>query len=351
MRWGFFPLLPRILTMRIRFACIVALVCLALASQIHYSSVFAQQPAATKPLLLVTWFGTGVIALPAGQDWKPEMLTVYDNGRRPVAQYRKGSSGLTASFILFENLSGKPSAQGCRDDVINPILEHDAKLISKRVDGEVKTTAGETLATSSYLVDMNLPGGHHQHNLFGFVGNAKTCAEIHMSSVIETPTEEDTMKAVLRDFHADLTYQPSAVDYFQLASVLFKNSPGLAAPYHKSSLDAMPKDTSYITPRRVATDQLVMSLGMSGGIKDSRAVAEKAISDDPDYPINYYNMACMDAEQGNAIGAKMHLKQAFDRRANVLKGESMPDPSKDDSILKLKKDEAFWAFVLTLPKD
>jgi hypothetical protein len=82
-----------------------------------------------------------------------------------------------------------------------------------------------------------------------------------------------------------------------------------------------------------------------------RSVAEKAISDDPDYPINYYNMACMDAELGNAIGAKMHLKQAFDRRANVLKGESMPDPTKDDSILKLKKDEAFWAFVLTLTTD
>ena len=28
----------------------------------------------------------------------------------------------------------------------------------------------------------------------------------------------------------------------------------------------------------------------------------------------------------------------------------MPDPSKDDSILKLKKAKAFWAFVLTLTK-
>jgi hypothetical protein len=89
---------------------------------------------------------------------------------------------------------------------------------------------------------------------------------------------------------------------------------------------------------------------LSGNIKDSRVVAEKAIAIDPDYPINYYNMACMDAEQGNATGAKQHLQQAFDRRANVLKGESMPDPTKDDSILKLKKDKAFWAFVLTLTK-
>jgi hypothetical protein len=57
--------------------------------------------------MLVTWFGPGAIALPVGQDWKPEMLTVYDKGRCPVAQYRK-DDGPTASFILFENLSGKP---------------------------------------------------------------------------------------------------------------------------------------------------------------------------------------------------------------------------------------------------
>jgi hypothetical protein len=341
----------RILTMRIFSARFAALVCLTFASQTYYSNVFAQQGAAPKPLMLVTWFGAGAIALPAGHDWKSEMLTVYDKGTRPVAQFSKGGSGLTASFILFENLSGTPSSKGCRDDAINPILEHDAKLISKRVDGEMKTTGGEVLATTSYLVDMNLSGGHHQHNLFGFAGNAKTCAEIHVSSVMETPAEDDTMKAVLSEFQPDLSYHPNAVDYFKLASLLFKNSPGLAAPYYKSSLDAMPDGASYVTARRVTTDQLVMSLGMSGDIKDSRAVAEKAITADPDYPINYYNLACSDAEQGNATDAKTHLQQAFDRRANVLKGESMPDPTKDDSILKLNKDKAFWAFVLTLPKN
>jgi tetratricopeptide (TPR) repeat protein len=336
--------------MRILSFRIAALVCLAFSCQTNDSNAFGQQ-AATKPLMLVTWFGTGGIALPAGQDWKPEMLTVYDDGRRPVAQYRKGGSGLTVSFILFENLSGTPSAQGCRADAINPILEQNAKLISKRVDGDAKSATGETLATTSYLIDMSPAVGHHQHNLFGFAGDAKTCAEIHISSVIETSAEEDAMKAVLADSHPNLTYQPNADDYFRLASVLFKNSPGSAAPYYKSSLDAIPNNASSITARRVTTDQLVMSLGMSGDVKGSRAVAEKAIVADPDYPINYYNLACADAEQGNATDAKMHLKEAFDRRANVLKGESMPDPTKDDSILKLKKNEAFWAFVTTLPRN
>jgi len=44
------------------------------------------------------------------------------------------------------------------------------------------------------------------------------------------------------------------------------------------------------------------------------------------------------------------LQQAFARRAHLLQGESMPDPSKDDSILKLKKDKSFWDFVEKLPK-
>jgi tetratricopeptide (TPR) repeat protein len=159
------------------------------------------------------------------------------------------------------------------------------------------------------------------------------------------------MNDVLADFHPDLAYKPNTLDYFRLASVLFKGSPDLAAPYYKSSLDTMPNDASFLIARRITTDQLVMALGMSGDLKNSRGVAEMAIKTDPEYPINYYNLACADAEQGNVTDAKMHLQQAFDRRANVLKGESMPDPTKDDSILKLKNNKEFWDYVLTLPRN
>ena len=55
-------------------------------------------------------------------------------------------------------------------------------------------------------------------------------------------------------------------------------------------------------------------------------------------------------EQGNATKAKKHLQEAFDRRKeDVIQGETMPDPAKDDSILKLKGNKAFWEFVMSLP--
>jgi len=298
--------------------------------------------------MLVTWFGPGAIELPMGGDWKLETVNVYDGGRRPVTQFHKGAD-LTASFILFENLSGNPTAKGCRDDVIAPIIQQDAKVVSKQTDGESKSAAGEAFVTTSFLVEI-VPG-HHQRNLFGFAGNEKTCAEIHVSTVAETSNMDGAMNALLLAFNPNLTYKPAAIDYFRIGSLLFSSAPALAVPYYKSSLAALPNDTSALTARRVATDQLVMSLGMSGDMEQSRMIAGTAIAGDPDYPINYYNLACIDAEQGDAKGAKEHLKQAFDRRANVLRGESMPDPTKDDSILKLKGDAEFWAFVKSLPKN
>lgn len=93
--------------------------------------------------MLLTWFGPGALELPTGQDWKPQLLTVYDGGRRPVAQYHKGAA-LTVSFILFENLSGKPTAQGCREDAITPIIQQNPESISRRTDAEMKNADGET---------------------------------------------------------------------------------------------------------------------------------------------------------------------------------------------------------------
>ena len=86
------------------------------------SATQSPTPAAPRPLMLITWFGPGAIALPNGPDWKPQSLTVYDKGTRPVAQLTHGD--VAASFIVFENQSGTPTAQGCRADAIELGIQH-----------------------------------------------------------------------------------------------------------------------------------------------------------------------------------------------------------------------------------
>lgn len=304
-------------------------------------------------LTLVTTFGPGGIPLPRSGEWKPEMLTVYDDGRRPVAQFSYQPKKVGVSFLLFENKSGTPGAKGCREDAISPMIKNGGKKITERRDGEDKLADGTEVATTSYLLTMADDRGSNgrQRSLFAFAGDAATCAEMHISSVVDTPAQRTNMKGMLKEFKPSLAYQPVAHDYFVLGQLLSKNAPKLAVPYFQASLDKMPTDGSYLTARRVTTDQLVMALGISGDLKGSRAVAEKAAATDPDYPINYYNLACADSEAGDAAGAKKHLQAAFDRRKNVVAGEKMPDPSLDDSIRKLQKDADFWTFVESLPKD
>jgi hypothetical protein len=41
----------------------------------------------------------------------------------------------------------------------------------------------------------------------------------------------------------------------------------------------------------------------------------------------------------------VHLQQAFDRKANVNQGESMPVPTEDDSFLPYKDNRPFWTFL------
>ena len=121
---------------------------------------------------------------------------------------------------------------------------------------------------------------------------------------------------------------------------------GPAAPVYEKALVKLNEDSSSTkTMKRVITDQAGMSYGMSGNISKARAIFEKAIAADPDYPLFYYNLACADAEEKNLAGAKKHLQEAFDRKANVVPGENMPDPSQDDSFLPYRSNKEFWAFV------
>jgi tetratricopeptide (TPR) repeat protein len=134
---------------------------------------------------------------------------------------------------------------------------------------------------------------------------------------------------------------------FVYAQILYQHHMyGPAAPVYEKALANLNEDPgSTKTMKRVITDQAGMSYGMSGNIAKARAIFEKAVATDPDYPLYYYNLACADAEEKKLAGAKKHLQDAFDRKANIIPGESMPDPTQDDSFLPYRNNKEFWTFV------
>ena len=100
--------------------------------------------------------------------------------------------------------------------------------------------------------------------------------------------------------------------------------------------------------RRIVTDQLVMAYGISGQLKKAHELLDDAIARDPEYPLNYYNLACAFSEEGNKSKMLANLDLAFHHKDHVLKGEQMPDPRSDSSFQKYIQDTDFIKLMKTL---
>ena len=90
--------------------------------------------------------------------------------------------------------------------------------------------------------------------------------------------------------------------------------------------------------------------GISGNLKVAKETLEYGISEDPDYPMFYYNMACTYGEMDNMEKAIEYLKLAFARKDNMIPGERFPDPAKDSSFARFADDEKFVAALKEMKK-
>jgi tetratricopeptide (TPR) repeat protein len=180
-----------------------------------------------------------------------------------------------------------------------------------------------------------------------FAGCVCTAQDDGRNALAERASREFQAKhfaAAERDFRELTKIDPSNLyAHAYLGHSLFRqNKFGEAiGPYEKASeLERVGKKLSE-SEHRVLVDQLVMSYGIGGHLKKAHALLDEAIGKDPEYPLNYYNRACAFAEDGDKGKALANLDLAFQKKANVLKGEQMPDPRADSSFQKYVRDPDF----------
>lgn len=154
-----------------------------------------------------------------------------------------------------------------------------------------------------------------------------------------------------RDFRELTKRDPSNVEgQVYLGQALFRQEKyaDSVAPYEKAR--ELERTGSKLTSdqHRILVDQLAMAYGIGGDLKKSRALLEASIRDDPEYPLNYYNLACVNAEEGNKGEVLSSLALAFQHKEYVLKGEQMPDPRADSSFQKYVRDEDFIKLMARL---
>ncbi|MFZ0734620.1 MAG: hypothetical protein WAM79_20035 [Candidatus Sulfotelmatobacter sp.] len=233
----------------------------------------------------------------------------------------------------------------CRDGAIEP---------EKKADSSLRILANSEMAHADEqqiaLVRYTSQGrdGKTSYMTRGFLAVDDICGDLEFYSDAPIAAEDAAVKNVFASYRFDPHYLPGFGDSFLYAQILYQHRMyKAAAPLFEKALTQLADSgrADAKTMRRVVTDQAGMAYGISGDVTKARAIFEAAIATDPDYPLYYYNLACADAEEKKLADAQAHLHQAFARKANVIPGETMPNPATDDSFLPYRDNKEFWKFI------
>jgi len=289
--------------------------------------------------------------------WSAEGFNVVESSAKPDGNEigirgnnQAGRLTFLAFLFLVPDQAPLTSAK-CRDGALEPEKKANPTLKTLAVSESVQ--AG-TLPVSLVNYTARDRSGKTLYMVRGFVAAGDICGDLEFYSDTPIRAGDTDLERVFGSYQLDETYVPKFSDVFLYAQILYKGQMYKgAAPIFEIALGKLRENpgTDTKTMMRVVTDQEGMAYGMSGDIPKARAVFERAIAEDPDYPMYYYNLACADAEEKNLPGARSHLQEAFARKANVIPEESMPDPTKDDSFLPYRSNKNFWTFLESLHPD
>lgn len=287
----------------------------------------------------------------AGQlSWSVDGYKIVQSSAKPngneIGLRGKNDSGTAflGFLFLFPEQAPLTSAK-CRDGVLDPEKKSNPSL---KIQSTSEISGSGKLPVSLVSYTAQGRGGKTIYMMRGFVATADICGDLEFYSDSAITAEDGQLKKVFATYALDEKYSPTFHDVLLYAQILYDAKMyKAAAPIFETALSKLKgsNETDQTTMKRVVTDQAGMAYGMSGNVEKARSIFEKAIADDPDYPLYYYNLACADAEEKDLAGAQKHLHAAFDHRANVIAGEKMPDPTTDDSFLPYRDNKAFWSFL------
>jgi tetratricopeptide (TPR) repeat protein len=284
--------------------------------------------------------GNFALALPAHQGqlkWNAEGFKIVQSSAKPNGaevgiRANDGSNQFTllGFLFLFPERAPMTSAK-CRDGVLEP---------AKKSNPTIKITASIQMARSDgppvELVSYVGQGkdGKLVYSIRGFLAIGDICGDLEIYGNDVNVVSDPNLKKIWDSYRFDPNYSPQFNDVSLYAEILYQNHMyQAAAPVFEQALTKLKDDKNkdQLMWQRVTTDQAGMAYGLAGNI-----------------PMYYYNLACADAEEKKLADARNHLQQAFARKANVIQGENIPDPTKHDSFLPYRDNKEFWTFVESL---
>jgi tetratricopeptide (TPR) repeat protein len=191
-------------------------------------------------------------------------------------------------------------------------------------------------------------------------GNRSVCEvhdnvyiDVHLSKPSFQPGDEKLFDQIIDSMSFQEGVTRTALEYLQGGGILYMlRHNNLQATRSLEQALELEKEKPQLEKKYlyVLVDTLGTIYGTSGNPEKARETFEYGIRRDPDYPLFYYELACYYGEKLDTANALDNLQKAFDRRANDIPGETMPDPLKDKSFKILLKDKAFRSKIVAIVK-
>jgi tetratricopeptide (TPR) repeat protein len=184
-----------------------------------------------------------------------------------------------------------------------------------------------------------------QKNVNGYLAVEGYWIDVHLSKASYREEGEDPLLPILKNIRINKDYIPTAFDHFQYGSLFYSTKDYKKAAFHYEKALELEKHKASLNRNewKILVDQLGISYGISGELTKARSLFEWAITQEPEYPLFHYNLACAFAEMGNREQALTSLRMAYKYKDKVLPGESLPKPEEDSSFTKYLQDNEFKA--------
>lgn len=236
-----------------------------------------------------------------------------------------------------------------------PMTEKSARI--KRE--ELRQYDKDDIAIVEFIVPEFRGKAIRQKSVHAYVGSGDLCAEVHISKVQFVPEDQklfDDVLATLRllpdeSAQEGQLHDPSNQYLAEGSQFYLQHKYSAAAERYQKALDLEKQKRVLDKTRfRVLVDNLGMSYGLSGKLPKAEETFKYGISQDAGYPLFYYLLACTYGEMGKMSESLEQLSQAYRYKANVIPGESVPDPLQDTSFRKFVKDKKFLEAVDQMKK-
>jgi tetratricopeptide (TPR) repeat protein len=239
------------------------------------------------------------------------------------------------------------------------IEECQSSLQKRTVGGPFKITNVQAREINGIpVVEYLIPEAEgidiQQRNFFACMVNADVYIDIHLSKAQFQAKDEALFEAVLKatriaptGVNAPPTTGGNARQLLGDGSRAYlQGNFSVAIGPYQQALDLEKKQrTLDQTMTRVLIDNLGMAYGLTGNLAKASEIFDYGVSIDPNYPMFYYNIACVHGEKNDMENAIVYLQKAFANKAHVIPGENMPA---DDSFTRFMKNDRFVKAVTSL---